>query len=85
MQFKMTKAKICRLRGHPVLSASYAEAAGVLTIGRNEDSTTFDRLVGAECRQLVFSNVFDVLVRVDAKGYQAGCGHCGKWTVPMTA
>jgi peptide/nickel transport system substrate-binding protein len=34
-----------------MLGSAIAEAAGVLTIGRREDSTTFDPIkIGAECR-----------------------------------
>jgi peptide/nickel transport system substrate-binding protein len=46
-----------------------AQAAGVLTIGRREDSTTFDPIKSAQnADNWVFSNVFDPLVRVDKTG-----------------
>ncbi len=52
-----------------MLSAGYAEAAGILSIGRREDSTTFDPIKSAQnVDNWVFSNVFDVLVRVDKTG-----------------
>ncbi len=82
MQFKMTKAKIAAFAAILSLSASYAEAAGVLTIGRNEDSTTFDPIKSAQnVDNWVFSNVFDVLVRVDATGTKLVPGLAESWTV----
>lgn len=82
MQFKMTKAKIAAFAAILSLSASYAEAAGVLTIGRNEDSTTFDPIKSAQnVDNWVFSNVFDVLVRVDATGTKLVPGIAESWTV----
>jgi peptide/nickel transport system substrate-binding protein len=82
MQFKMTKAKIAAFAAILSLSASYAEAAGVLTIGRNEDSTTFDPIKSAQnVDNWVFSNVFDVLVRVDATGTKLMPGLAESWTV----
>lgn len=64
------------------LSASYAHAAGVLTIGRNEDSTTFDPIKSAQnVDNWVFSNVFDVLVRVDATGTKLIPGLAESWSV----
>ncbi len=82
MQFKMTKAKIAAFAAILSLSASYAEAAGVLTIGRNEDSTTFDPIKSAQnVDNWVFSNVFDVLVRVDASGTKLLPGLAESWTV----
>ncbi|TIL80336.1 MAG: ABC transporter substrate-binding protein, partial [Mesorhizobium sp.] len=45
------------------LGATLAEAAGVLTIGRREDSTTFDPIKTAQNIDLwVFANVYDVLI-----------------------
>lgn len=80
MQFKMTK--IAAFAAILSLSASYAEAAGVLTIGRNEDSTTFDPIKSAQnVDNWVFSNVFDVLVRVDATGTKLVPGLAESWTV----
>ncbi len=63
------------------LSASYAEAAGVLTIGRREDSTTFDPIKTAQnIDNWVFSNVYDVLVRVDKTGTKLEPGLAESWT-----
>ncbi|MBX4876013.1 ABC transporter substrate-binding protein [Rhizobium bangladeshense] len=64
------------------LSASYAEAAGVLTIGRREDSTTFDPIKTAQnIDNWVFSNVYDVLIRVDKTGTKLEPGLAESWTV----
>lgn len=64
------------------LSASFAEAAGVLTIGRREDSTTFDPIKSAQnVDNWVFSNVFDVLIRVDKTGTKLEPGLAESWTV----
>lgn len=82
MKFKMTKAITVAFAAVLSLSASYADAAGVLTIGRNEDSTTFDPIKSAQnVDNWVFSNVFDVLVRVDAKGTKLVPGLAESWTV----
>jgi peptide/nickel transport system substrate-binding protein len=63
------------------LSASYAQAAGVLTIGRREDSTTFDPIKTAQnIDNWVFSNVYDVLVRVDKTGTKLEPGLAESWT-----
>lgn len=59
-----------------------AEAAGVLTIGRREDSTTFDPIKTAQNIDFwVFSNVYDVLVRVDKSGSKLEPGLAESWTV----
>ncbi|MBX4905142.1 ABC transporter substrate-binding protein [Rhizobium bangladeshense] len=64
------------------LSASYAEAAGVLTIGRREDSTTFDPIKTAQnIDNWVFSNVYDVLIRVDKTGTKLEPGLAESWTI----
>ncbi|TCU15944.1 ABC transporter substrate-binding protein [Rhizobium sullae] len=64
------------------LSASYADAAGVLTIGRREDSTTFDPIKTAQnIDNWVFSNVYDVLIRVDKTGTKLEPGLAESWTV----
>lgn len=61
---------------------SIAEAAGVLTIGRREDSTTFDPIKSAQnVDNWVFSNVFDVLIRVDKTGTKLEPGLAESWTV----
>jgi peptide/nickel transport system substrate-binding protein len=62
--------------------ATLAEAAGVLTIGRREDSTTFDPIKSAQnVDNWVFSNVFDVLVRVDKTGTKLEPGLAESWTI----
>lgn len=64
------------------LGASLAEAAGVLTIGRREDSTTFDPIKTAQnVDNWVFSNVFDVLIRVDKGGTKLEPGLAESWTI----
>ncbi len=64
------------------LSASFAEAAGVLSIGRREDSTTFDPIKSAQnVDNWVFSNVFDVLIRVDKTGTKLEPGLAESWIV----
>lgn len=62
--------------------AGIAEAQGVLTIGRREDSTTFDPIKSAQnVDNWVFSNVFDVLVRVDKSGTKLEPGLAESWTI----
>ena len=64
------------------VGASIAEAAGVLTIGRREDSTTFDPIKTAQNIDFwVFSNVYDVLVRVDKSGSKLEPGLAESWAV----
>lgn len=64
------------------LGASIAEAAGVLSIGRREDSTTFDPIKSAQnVDNWVFSNVFDVLIRVDKSGTKLEPGLAESWTI----
>ncbi len=63
------------------LTATYVEAAGVLTIGRREDSTTFDPIKTAQnIDNWVFSNVYDVLIRVDKTGTKLEPGLAESWT-----
>ncbi|OLP62188.1 diguanylate cyclase [Xaviernesmea oryzae] len=82
MKPQMSKAKIAAFAALLSLSASYAEAAGVLTIGRTEDSTTFDPIKSAQnVDNWVFSNVFDVLVRVDRTGTKLEPGLAESWTI----
>ncbi|KQT69772.1 MULTISPECIES: ABC transporter substrate-binding protein [unclassified Aureimonas] len=82
----MTRSK-ARLLAATVLAAltlgtSIAEAAGILTIGRREDSTTFDPIATAQnVDNWVYSNVFDVLVRVDKTGTKLEPGIAESWTV----
>jgi peptide/nickel transport system substrate-binding protein len=62
--------------------AGFAEAAGVLTIGRREDSTTLDPIKSAQNVDFwVFSNIYDVLVRVDRSGTELEPGLAESWTV----
>ncbi|CAN7700537.1 ABC transporter substrate-binding protein [Rhizobium sp. LjRoot254] len=64
------------------LGTTIAEAAGTLTIGRREDSTTFDPIKTAQnVDNWVFSNVFDVLIRVDKTGTKLEPGLAESWTV----
>ncbi len=61
---------------------SVAEAAGTLTIGRREDGTTFDPIASAQNVDFwVFSNVFEVLVRVDNEGQNLLPGLAESWEV----
>ena len=65
-----------------VAGGAAAEAAGVLTIGRREDGTTFDPIKTSQNVDFwVFSNVFDVLVRVDKAGTKLVPGLAESWTV----
>ncbi|MDT8854714.1 ABC transporter substrate-binding protein [Paracoccaceae bacterium Fryx2] len=76
-----TKAALLSLALSTTL-ASYAEAQGVLTIGRREDGTTFDPIATAQNVDFwVFSNVFDVLVRVDKAGSTLVPGIAESWDV----
>lgn len=59
-----------------------AEAAGVLTIGRREDSSTFDPIKTAQNIDFwVFANVYDVLVRVDKTGAKLEPGLAESWDI----
>ncbi|RYH07855.1 ABC transporter substrate-binding protein [Tropicimonas sp. IMCC6043] len=61
---------------------SVAEAAGVLTIGRREDSSTFDPINTAQNIDFwVFMNVYDVLVRVDKTGTELVPGLAESWEI----
>lgn len=64
------------------IGTSVAEAEGVLTIGRREDGTTFDPVKTTQNTDFwVFSNVFDVLVRVDKTGTKLEPGIAESWEV----
>ncbi|WP_225768249.1 ABC transporter substrate-binding protein [Inquilinus sp. Marseille-Q2685] len=64
-----------------VAGGAAAEAAGVLTIGRREDGTTFDPIKTSQNVDFWgFSNVFDVLVRVDKSGQTLVPGLAESWT-----
>ena len=83
----MLKGKYTRYLAAAAVAAlmtgtSVAEAAGVLTIGRREDGTTFDPIATAQNIDFwVFSNVYDVLVRVDKSGTKLEPGLAESWTV----
>lgn len=83
----MLKGKYTRYLAAAAVAAlmtgtSIAEAAGVLTIGRREDGTTFDPIATAQNIDFwVFSNVYDVLVRVDKSGTKLEPGLAESWTV----
>jgi len=81
------KRRLLRLAAATALSAltlgaNIAEAAGVLTIGRREDSSTFDPIKTAQNIDFwVFANVYDVLVRVDKTGTKLEPGLAESWTI----
>lgn len=83
----MLKSKFIRYLAAASIAAlmagtSIAEAAGVLTIGRREDGTTFDPIATAQNVDFwVFSNVYDVLVRVDKSGAKLQPGLAESWTI----
>lgn len=59
-----------------------AFAEGVLTIGRREDGTTMDPIKTAQNVDFwVFSNMYDVLVRVDKTGTKLEPGLAESWTI----
>ncbi|WJY13673.1 ABC transporter substrate-binding protein [Pectobacteriaceae bacterium CE90] len=64
------------------LVSEMAQAAGILTIGRHEDSTTFDPIKSAQnADNWVFSNVFDPLIRVDDSGTKLVPGLAESWSI----
>ncbi|MCE6977016.1 ABC transporter substrate-binding protein [Pseudomonas frederiksbergensis] len=64
------------------LASGIAQAAGVLTIGCREESTTFDPIKSAQNRDTwVFSNVYDTLIRVDKAGSKMEPGLAESWKV----
>ncbi|PYF10225.1 peptide/nickel transport system substrate-binding protein [Rhodobacter viridis] len=82
---KLTRAAMLGLAMTTAL-VSVAEAQGVLSIGRREDSTTFDPIATAQNIDFwVFSNVFDVLVRVDKAGQNLLPGLAESWEVSPDA
>ncbi|RWD37175.1 MAG: ABC transporter substrate-binding protein [Mesorhizobium sp.] len=79
---KWMKIGLVTVMASASLGACLAEAAGVLTIGRREDSTTFDPIKTAQNIDFwVFSNVYDVLIRVDKGGAKLEPGLAESWTV----
>jgi peptide/nickel transport system substrate-binding protein len=82
MRNKWIKIGIVAAMAGLALGTGIAEAAGVLTIGRREDSTTFDPIRTAQNVDFwVFSNVYDVLIRVDKSGKKLEPGLAESWTV----
>ena len=82
MTAKWTKLSVATVLATLVFGATIAEAAGVLTIGRREDGTTFDPIKTAQnVDNWVFSNVFDVLVRVDKSGTKLIPGLAESWSI----
>ncbi|WP_258045480.1 ABC transporter substrate-binding protein [Mesorhizobium sp. NBSH29] len=78
----MLRIGFATLMASVTLGASIAEAAGVLTIGRREDSTTFDPIMTAQNIDLwVYANLYDVLIRVDKTGTKLEPGLAESWTV----
>ncbi|WP_047306159.1 ABC transporter substrate-binding protein [Pseudomonas fluorescens] len=64
------------------LTTGISQAAGVLTIGCREESTTFDPIKSAQNRDSwVFTNVYDVLVRVDKAGTKLLPGLAESWNI----
>ncbi|WP_428241951.1 ABC transporter substrate-binding protein [Gynuella sp.] len=56
--------------------------AEVLTIGRSEDSTTFDPINSTQnADNWVFSNIFDPLIRIDKTGTKLIPGLAESWTI----
>ena len=59
-----------------------AQADGVLTVGRQEDSNNLDPVKATENVNLwVFASMFDVLIRVDATGTKLEPGLAESWTM----
>jgi peptide/nickel transport system substrate-binding protein len=78
---KRTKLLTTTFLAGLAFATGIAEAAGVLTIGRREDGTTFDPIKTAQNVDFwVFSNVHDVLVRVDKTGTKLEPGLAESWT-----
>jgi peptide/nickel transport system substrate-binding protein len=64
------------------VGAGIAEAAGVLTICRREDSSTFDPIKTAQNIDFwVFANVYDVLIQIDRTGTKLEPGLAESWEV----
>lgn len=64
------------------LAGPPAQAGGVLMIGKDQDSTTFDPIKSAQNADFwVFANMYDVLVRVDPTGTKLEPGLAESWTV----
>ncbi|MBX9457951.1 MAG: ABC transporter substrate-binding protein [Rhizobium sp.] len=82
MKMRWMSLSVATVLAALTLGTTIAEAAGVLTIGRREDSTTFDPIKSAQnVDNWVFSNVFDVLIRVDKSGTKLEPGLAESWTI----
>lgn len=61
-------------------ATGYAEAQGVLTIGRREDSTTFDPITTAQnVDYWVYGNIFETLIATDRTGTELAPGLAERW------
>jgi peptide/nickel transport system substrate-binding protein len=80
---RLSAALLAALASIPLsLAAPAASAGGVLTIGKDQDSTTFDPIKSAQNADFwVFANMYDVLVRVDRSGTKLEPGLAEKWTI----
>ena len=71
----------CVLLGLTIF-APFVHAEGVLTIGRRDDSTTFDPIATAQNVDFwVYMNIYDVLIRVDRSGTELEPGLAESWTI----
>lgn len=81
-KFRLLATTAALVLAGSTFATSLAEAAGTLTIGRREDGTTFDPIKTAQNVDFwVFSNVYDVLVRVDKSGTKLEPGLAESWEV----
>jgi len=79
---KLLKVAVVAALAFTTIGVSIAEAGGVLTIGRREDSSTFDPIATAQNIDFwVFANVYDVLVRVDKSGAKLVPGLATSWDI----
>ncbi|PZO82026.1 MAG: diguanylate cyclase [Mesorhizobium amorphae] len=79
---KWTRIALVSVMTSLSFGTTLAEAAGVLTIGRREDSSTFDPIKTAQNIDLwVFANVYDVLIRVDKTGTKLEPGLAESWEI----
>ena len=61
-------------------ATGYAEAQGVLSIGRREDSTTFDPITTAQnVDYWVYGNIFETLIATDRTGTELAPGLAERW------
>jgi peptide/nickel transport system substrate-binding protein len=79
---KLLAVSILSAMGGTLALPTLADAAGTLSIARREDGTTFDPIKTAQNIDFwVFSNVYDVLVRVDKSGTKLEPGLAESWEV----